>query len=163
MRREAKANAIAFDDLKEQIALVMKAIRRRPASREKILKMFFANIVAAVKETLRKQGRVAPFYVTVAEVPDLGEPPLGEDVIAQAKASKAEAIVTIEGFHSNKDISDVIYHVSMSTPLFGVLGWVLKVKIRDGRLEFLRERPYFFDTQEKVKTLGEIVVELERA
>jgi hypothetical protein len=86
---------------------------------------------------------------------------LTEELIAEAKESKAEAIITIEGFHSIHDIGDLIYHVSMSAPSFGVKGWVLKVRIEDGALEFVRERPYFFDAKEKVKTLGEILAEME--
>jgi len=161
VKREAEAKSSVLDDLEEQIALVMEAIRRRPALKAGILKRFLSNIFVAMKETLRKQGRVASLYMIVAEAADFGVPPLTEDVIAQAKASEAQAIITIEGFHSNHDISDVIYHVSMSTPLLGVLGWVLKIKIGDGALEFVREWPYFFDAKEKVKTLGEILAEME--
>ena len=161
MKRETAAGAIVLDDLEDQIALVMEAIRRRPALKAGILKRFLSNIFVAMKETLRKQGRVAPLYMIVAEAADFGLPPLTEEVIAQAKEKKAEAIVTLEGFHSNHDISDVIYHVSMSTPSLGVLGWVLKIKIGDGTLEFVREWPYYFDTKEKVKTLGEILAEME--
>jgi hypothetical protein len=163
VKRKAEENAIALDDLEGQIALVMDAIKRRPSMKGKILSRFLSNIFVAVKETLRRQGRLASFYMIVAEVADFGVPPLTEDAIALAKESKAEAIVVIEGFHSNNDISDVIYHVSMSAPSFGVLGWVLKVKIGDGTLEFVREWPYFFDTKEKVKTLGEILTEMEDA
>ena len=152
-----------MDDLEEQITLVMEAIKKRPAMKGTILKRFLSNIFVASKETLRKQGRLAPLYMIVADIAHFGVPPLTEDVIAQAKESKAEAIVTLEGFHSNDDISDVIYHISMSAPSFGVLGWVLKVKIGDGALEFIREWPYFFDTKEKVKTLGEILTEMEGA
>jgi len=161
VKREAEAKSSVLDDLEEQIALVMEAIRRRPALKTGILKRFLSNIFVAMKETLRQQGRVASLYMIVAEAADFGVPPLTEDVIAQAKASEAQAIVTIEGFHSNHDISDVIYHVSMSTPSLGVLGWVLKIKIGDGTLEFVREWPYYFDTKEKVKTLGEILAEME--
>lgn len=163
MKREPEAKAIALDDLEGQIALVMEAIKRRPAMKGRILKGFFSNIFVAAKETLRRQGRLAPLYMIVAEVADFGVPPVTEDAIAQAKERKAEAIVTMEGFHSNHDISDVIYHISMSTPSLGVLGWVLKIRIGDGTLEFVREWPYFFDTKEKVKTLGEILAEMEGA
>ena len=163
MNREAEAKAIAWDDLEEQIALVMEAIQKRPAMKGRILKRFLSNLFVAAKETLRNQGRLASLYLIVGEVADFGVPPVTEEVIAEAKESKAEAIVTIEGFHSNYDIGDVIYHVSMSAPSFGVLGWVLKVKIGDGTLEFVKEWPYFFDTKEKVKTLGEILTEMEGA
>jgi hypothetical protein len=161
VKRETAPRVIVLGDLEEQVALVMEAIKRRPALKARILKRFLSNIFVAVKETLKKQGRVTPFYMIVAEAADFGIPPLTEDVIAQAKESQAQAIVTIEGFHSNHDISDVIYHVSMSSPSLGVLGWVLKIKIGDGTLEFVREWPYFFDTKEKVKTLGEILAEME--
>ena len=161
MKRKAEAKSSVLVDLEEQIALVMEAIRRRPALKAGILKRFLSNIFVAMKETLKQQGRVASLYMIVAEAADFGIPPLTEDVIAQAKASEAQAIITIEGFHSNRDISDVIYHVSMSTPSLGVLGWVLKIKIGDGTLEFVREWPYYFDTKEKVKTLGGILAEME--
>ncbi|MBP1740173.1 MAG: hypothetical protein H6Q48_2466, partial [Deltaproteobacteria bacterium] len=105
MKRETAAGVTVLDDLEDQIALVMEAIRRRPALKAGILKRFLSNIFVAMKETLRKQGRVAPLYMIVAEAADFGIPPLTEDVIAQAKASEAQAIVTIEGFHSNHDIS----------------------------------------------------------
>ena len=82
-------------------------------------------------------------------------------MLAKAKELRAEVIVTIEGFHSDKDISDIIYHVSISAPGFGVMGWVLKVKIADRKVEFVRELPYLFDSKEKVKTLGQIVGEME--
>jgi hypothetical protein len=163
VKSDAEAKAMALDDLEGQIALVMEAIRSRPAMKGKILKKFLSNIFIAAKETLRRQGRLAPLYMIVAEFADFGVPPVTEDAIAQAKESKAEAIVTIEGFHSNHDISDVIYHVSMSAPSLGVLGWVLKIKIGDGMLKFVREWPYFFDTKEKVKTLGEILAEMDGA
>jgi hypothetical protein len=163
VKREAEAKAAALDDLEEQIALVMEAIKRRPGMKGRILKRFLSNIFVAAKETLRRQGRVAPIYMIIAEAADFGLPPVTEEVIAQAKERKAEAIVTLEGFHSNHDIGDVIYHVSMSTPSLGVLGWVLKIRIWDGTLEFVREWPYFFDTKEKVKTLGEILAEMEGA
>ena len=163
MGREQTTEDIALDELEEQIALVMKAIRRQPALKPRILTRFFSNLFVAVKETLRGQGRIAPLFMVVAESAVFGVPPLTEDVIAQAKESGAEAIVIIEGFHSNHDIGDVIYHVSMSAPSFGVMGWVLKIRIGDGKVEFTREWPYFFDTKEKVKTLGEILAEMERA
>lgn len=161
MKREATGKGISLSELEDQIALVMESIQRRPADGGRILKAFFSNIFVAAKETLKKQGRLAPLYMIVAEVADFGVPPLTEEVIARAKESKAQAIITIEGFHSDHDISDVIYHVSMSTPHLGVMGWVLKVRIGNGILEFVREWPYFFETKEKLKTLGEILVEME--
>ncbi len=121
MKRET-AKAITLDEMEQQIAIVMEAVKRRPAMRNRILKRFLSNIVVAAKETLKKRGRVAPFYMIVAEAADFGVPPLTEDVIAKAKESKAQAIVTIEGFHSDQDISDVIYHITMSAPSIGVLG-----------------------------------------
>ncbi len=162
MADEAAGYEIRFDELERQVALVVEAIQKKPAVKYQILTKFLSAIFMAVKETLRKQGRVTPLYIIVAEVPDFGVPPLTENVIAQAKNQGAEAIITIEGFHSNKDISDVIYHISMSAPRFGVKGWVLKVKIEDRKLEFVREWPYFFAAKEKVKTLGEILMEMEK-
>ena len=162
MGREQATEDITLDELEEQIALVMKAIKRQPALKPRILTRFFSNLFVAAKETLRGQGRIAPLFMVVAESPVFGVPPLREDVIAQAKRSGAEAIVVIEGFHSNHDIGDVIYHVSMSAPSIGVMGWVLKLRIGEGKVEFTREWPYFFHAKEKVKTLGEILAEMER-
>ena len=50
----------------------------------------------------------------------------------------------------------------MSGPSLGVVGWVLKVRVGDGEATFEREMPYFFDTREKVKTLGELISEMEK-
>jgi hypothetical protein len=161
VKREEGAKESTLGELEEQIALVMEAIKKRPAMKNRTLGTFLSNIFVAVKETLRKKGWAAPVYMVVADAVDFGVPPLTQELIALAKENKAEAIVTIEGFHSTHDIGDMIYHVSMSAPSFGVKGWVLKVRIEDGALEFVREWPYFFDTKEKVKTLGEILAEME--
>ena len=105
---------------------------------------------------------MSPFYIILAEPPTFGVPPITDDIIAQAKTSNAEAVVLIEGFQSERDISDIVYHVSMSAPCMGVVGWVLKVKLGDGIVEFVREMPYFFDAKERVKSLGELLSEMER-
>jgi hypothetical protein len=152
---------IPLDELEKQVSMVINAIKKRPAMRKQVLTRFISNIFTAVKETLRGQGRVAPLYMIVAEHAEFGVPPVTDEVIKMAKEHKAEAVITIEGFHSDKDISDVVYHVSMSAPAMGVVGWVLKAKIRDRSLEFVRELPYIFDSVEKVKTLGQILEEME--
>jgi hypothetical protein len=152
---------IPLEELERQVATVIHSIKKRPAMKKKILTGFVFNIFAAVKETLRRQGHVASLYLILAEPAEFGVPPLNEEVIRTAKERKAEAVITIEGFHSHKDISDVVYHVSMSAPAIGVMGWVLKAKIRDRSLEFVREVPYFFDSAEKVKTLGRILEEMD--
>jgi hypothetical protein len=152
---------IPLDELEKQVSMVINAIKKRPLMRKQVLTSFISNIFAAVKETLRGQGRVAPLYMIVAEYAEFGLPPVTDEVIKMAKERKAEAVITIEGFHSDKDISDVVYHVSMSVPAIGVMGWVLKAKIRDRSLEFVRELPYFYDSIEKVKTLGQILEEME--
>jgi hypothetical protein len=141
--------------------MVINAINKQPLMRKQVLTSFISNIFAAVKETLRGQGRVASLYMIVAEHAEFGVPPVTEEVIKVAKERKAEAVITVEGFHSDEDISDVVYHVSMSAPAIGVVGWVLKAKIRDRSLEFVREMPYVFDSVEKVKTLGQILEEME--
>jgi hypothetical protein len=141
--------------------MVINAINKQPLMRKQVLTSFISNIFAAVKETLRGQGRVASLYMIVAEHAEFGVPPVTEEVIKVAKERKAEAVITVEGFHSDEDISDVVYHVSMSAPAIGVVGWVLKAKIRDRSLEFVREMPYAFDSVEKVKTLGQILEEME--
>jgi hypothetical protein len=141
--------------------MVINAIKKQPLMRKQVLTSFISNIFAAVKETLRGQGRVASLYMIVAEHAEFGVPPVTEEVIKVAKERKAEAVITVEGFHSDEDISDVVYHVSMSAPAIGVVGWVFKAKIRDRSLEFVREMPYVFDSVEKVKTLGQILEEME--
>jgi hypothetical protein len=152
---------IPLDELEKQVSMVINAIKKRPRMRKQILTSFISNIFAAVKETLRGQGRVASLYMIVAEHTEFGIPPVTDGVIKMARERKAEAVITIEGFHSDKDISDVVYHVSMSAPAIGVMGWVLKAKIQDQSLEFVRELPYVFDRIEKVKTLGQILEEME--
>jgi hypothetical protein len=152
---------IPLDELEKQVSMVINAIKKRPLMRRQVLTSFISNIFVAVKETLRGQGRVASLYMIVAEHAEFGVPPVTEEVIKMAKERKAEAVITIEGFHSDKDISDVVYHVSMSAPAIGVVGWVLKAKIRDRSLEFVRELPYLFNSVEKVKTLGQILEEME--
>jgi hypothetical protein len=37
------------------------------------------------------------------------------------------------------------------------------VKIHDGDVDIVREMPYIFDLQDRVKTIGELVEELEGA
>ena len=149
-------------DLKTEVAQVMEAIRRYPSRRSQILIGFLSTFFDAVKETLKKQGRIMPIYIIVADEVSFGIPPVSEEVTRSAKDRDAEAVVTLEGFQSESDISDVICHVSMSSPSIGVMGWVLKVKLHDGSVSFLREMPYLFDTKEKVKSLGELIAQMER-
>ena len=149
-------------DLKTEVAQVMEAIRRYPSRRSQVLIGFLSAFFDAVKETLKKQGRIMPIYIIVADEVSFGIPPVTEEVTTSAKDCDAEAVVTLEGFQSESDISDVICHVSMSSPSIGVMGWVLKVKLHDGSVSFLREMPYLFDTKEKVKSLGELIARMER-
>ena len=51
----------------------------------------------------------------------------------------------------------------MSAPCLGVLGWLFKVKLHDGEADIVREMPYLFNSQSNVKTLKELVEELEEA
>lgn len=139
----------------------MKAIQADPSRKGQILTVYISNFVSAVKETIGRHGHVLPLYIIVADTVELGIPPVTEEVILKAKELKAEAVVCVEGFQSDKDIGDVIYHVSMSAPCVGVMGWVLKVKLGDGRVEFTREMPYHFDSPDRVKTLGELISEIE--
>jgi hypothetical protein len=92
---------------------------------------------------------------------DIGEPPVSEEVIVRAREGGAEAVVSVEGFQSKEDIRDLIYHVSMSAPQLGVTGWVLKVKLDERQVTFLSEMPYLFHSEENVRTLGELIVEME--
>jgi hypothetical protein len=151
-----------FGELEKQVAQVIEAIKRNPARRNQVLTGFLSAFFDAVKETLKKQGRIMPIYIIVADSIDFGIPPVTEEVTRSAKDRHAEAVVTLEGFQSDSDISDMIYHISMSAPSIGVMGWVLKVKLSDGYVSFLREMPYLFDSKEKVKSLGELIKQMER-
>ena len=151
-----------FRDLEKQIIFIMGALRKSPDNKRQILVGYASNFFDAVKETIKKQGIMSPFFIIMGDQPVFGVPPITDDVLAQAKASNAEAVVLIEGFQSERDISDIVYHVSMSATCMGVVGWVLKVKLGDGMVEFVREMPYFFDTKERVKSLGELISEMER-
>ncbi|MGD2124683.1 MAG: hypothetical protein PVG99_01295 [Desulfobacteraceae bacterium] len=147
--------------LEKQVALVMEAIKREPGKRKQILTGFLSNFFDAVKETLKKQGRITPIYIIMADTAGFGVPPVTAEVTGRAKELNAEAVVSLEGFQCDMDISDVVYHVSMSAPSIGVMGWVLKVKLSDEAVMFIREMPYLFDSSEKVKSLGELVAEME--
>ena len=162
MKIETNEEEVPVRVFERQIASVMEAIKRRPERRGRILTGFISNFFDAVKETLKKQGRITPVYIILADTVDIGVPPVTQEVLRRAKEMEAEGVVSIEGFESENDITDIICHVSLSAPGLGVLGWVLKVKQRDGEVLFKREMPYLFDTQEKVKTLGELVAEMER-
>lgn len=151
-----------FSDLEKQIILVMEGIRKKPANRRQILMGYASNFLDAVKETIKKQGTMSPLFFFISEQPIFGVPPITEDVIAQAKVSNAEGVISVEGFQSDRDMSDIVYHVSMSAPCMGVAGWILKVKLGDGTVEFVREMPYFFDAKERVKSLGELLAEMDR-
>ena len=139
----------------------MEAIRRDPARTKQILVVFISNFFNAVKETLRLQGHVPAFYIMLTDPVTYGIPPVTEEVLQRARNMEAVAVVSVEGFQSEQDIGDVIYHVSLSAPVLGVVGWVLKVKLEDRKVTFIREMPYLYDTREKTKTLGELIDEME--
>jgi hypothetical protein len=140
----------------------MEAIRARPEKRRQILSVYVFHFVWAVKETLRRQGRIMPLYMILGDPADFGVPPVTEEVAAQAKERNAEAVVWVEGFQSERDISDVIYHVGISSPCLGVMGWVLKVKLEERKVVFTREMPYCFDSPDKLKSLGQILSEMDQ-
>jgi hypothetical protein len=152
----------SFDQLAQQVAFVMEALGKDPSKEEQILMAYISHFYEAVKEAIRKHGSVMPYYFTVADSPDFGLV-VTDEVIRKAHDAGAKAIVSVEGFQSDDDISDVIYHVSLSAPCSGVLGWVLRVKHVSGGVNVVRELPYLFDSPEKVKTLGELVSEMESA
>lgn len=162
MARSAEQNELLAVQLRKQVARVMEAIRSRPERRRQILSIYVFHFFDAVKETLRRQGRIMPLYMIIADPADFGVPPVTAEVAGQAKAMNAEAVVWVEGFQSEKDISDVIYHVGISAPCLGVMGWVLKVKLGEGRVFFTRERPYCFDSPDKLKSLGAILSEMDQ-
>ncbi len=150
----------SFVELTKQVALVIEAIRKDPSKQKQILMRYISHFYEAVKETVKKQGSIIPYYIILADTPDFGAF-VTDDVISKAKEIRAEAVVYVEGFQSDDDIGDVIYHVSMSAPCMGVLGWVFKVKHADGRVDIIREMPYLFDSEDKVRTLRELVMEME--
>lgn len=151
-----------FRELEKQILFVMEAIRNNPGNKKQILVGYASNFFDAAKETIKKQGAMSPLYILMSDHPVFGVPPITDEVVAEAQASSAEAVISLEGFQLERDISDIVYHVSMSAPCLGVIGWVVKVKLADGMVEFVREMPYFFDTRERVKSLGELLEEMER-
>lgn len=151
-----------MSELSSRAASIMETIQQRPLKKRQILSFFLTNLFDAVKETLKKKGQVMPLYVILGEEIDFGMPPVTDQVIERAKELSAEAVVTVEGFQSQRDIGDVIYHVSMSAPSIGVMGWVLKVKLEDGMVAFVREMPYLFDSKEKVRDLAQLVDDMEK-
>jgi hypothetical protein len=160
-KQKREREELPLGRLAEQVGRVLAAVRAEPTRRRQILTAFVVRFLGAVKETIRAQGRIVSLYMLLSDPVDFGTPPVTAEVSLRAKQVKAEAIVWVEGFQSEKDIGDVIYHVALSAPGMGVLGWVLKVKLADGRVEFTREMPYHFDTPEKVRSLGELVEEME--
>lgn len=148
--------------LQEQVAHVLAAIHAQPAKKRRILSAYINSFFEAVKETIRTQGRIMSFYMIMADPVDFGVPPVTEEVTSEAKRMNAEAVLWVEGFQSERDITDLIYHVALSSPSLGVIGWVLKVKLWDGKVEFTREMPYHFDSPETTKTLGELLAEIEK-
>ncbi|MBN1104185.1 MAG: hypothetical protein JXL84_12280 [Deltaproteobacteria bacterium] len=163
MRSRGRQSERLTGQLEEQVGRVLSAIRAEPSKKKRILSVYVSHFFGAVKETLRQQGRIMPLYVILADPVDFGVPPVTEQVARQAKEMNAEAIVWVEGFQSDRDISDVIYHVGISAPSLGVMGWIVKMKLGDRSVEFLREVPYHFDSPEKVRTLGELISQIEEA
>jgi len=147
----------------KQIVSVKEAMTREPHRKNQILTVYISNFHEAIKQAVRKHGSVIPLYFFLADTPNFGTPPVTDEVICRAKELNADAIVFVEGFQAHNDISDVIYHVSMSAPCLGVLGWVFKVKLHDGEVDIVREMTYIFDSPDKVKTIGELVEEMEGA
>jgi len=144
----------------KQILSVKKAIKNDPLKRNQILTLFISNFYEAIKEAVIRHGTVIPHYFFISESPNFGTPPVTDEIINQAKKMESDAIVCVEGFHLDTDISDIVYHVNMSAPSIGVLGWVFRVKIHDRKVEIVREMPYLFDSPDKVKSLGQLVTEM---
>ena len=157
--KEAESPLKVFSD---RAASIVAAIKKQPLKKRRILSSFFAGLFGAVKETITRLGQVMPMYIIRGEEIEFGGPPVTDGVILRAKDLGAEAVVTVEGFQSERDIGDLIYHLNMSAPSIGVMGWVLKVRLGDGSVAFIREMPYLFDSKEKVRTLGELVEEMEK-
>jgi hypothetical protein len=151
----------SFAELRKQVDLIMGTIKKDPSKKEQILMGYLSHFYEAIKETVRKRGSVISHYVILADKPDFGGPSVTDEVIAKAKQLGAEAVLSVEGFQADDDITDLIYHVSMSAPCIGVLGWVFKVELGDGKVDIIREMPYLFNSDATIKTLGELVEELE--
>jgi hypothetical protein len=147
--------------LEKQIATVMEAIKKNPSKKKQILIGYISHFYEGVKETIRKFGSVMPHYMILADTPKFGGPAVVQEVIEEAKALKAEAILSVEGFEAENDMTDVVYHVAMTTPSMGAMGWVFKVRLGDKKADILAEKPYLFESENDAKTLGEMVEELE--
>jgi hypothetical protein len=160
-RFDNKEAASSFAELEKQVGLVIGAMKKDPSKKKQILMGYISHFYETVKETVRKQGSVLSHYVILADEPTFGGPSVTDEVIGKAKKLEAEAILSVEGYQADDDITDVIYHVSMSAPCMGVLGWVFKVKLGDAKADIVGEMPYLFDSKATVKTLGELVEDLQ--
>ena len=147
--------------LEKQLVTIVEAIKKNPSKKKQILIGYISHFYETVRETVKRYGSVLPHYVILADTPKVGGPAVTEEVIAEAKALNAEAILSVEGYESEDDMTDVIYHVSMSTPSMGAMGWVFKVRLGDGKAEVLAEKSYLFESEKEAKSLGELVKELE--
>lgn len=161
-KRFDQDNRRALEALKEEVLRVVAAIKKDPSRKKRILIGYITHYYEGVKAAVQKHGAIMPHYVIVADEPKFAGPAaVTEEVLARAKALNAEAIVSVEGFESREDLTDVVYHVTMSAPCLGVLGWVFKVKLSDGEAQILAEKPYLFESDKEAKTLGELMQELE--
>lgn len=151
----------SFAELEKQVGLVMETIKKDPSKKRQILMGYISHFYEAVKETVRKQGSVLSHYVILADKPMFGGSSVTDEVIAKAEKLGAEAVLSVEGYQADNDITDVICHVSMSAPCMGVLGWLFKVKLGDAKADIVSEMPYLFDSETTVKTLGQLIRELE--
>lgn len=147
--------------LEKQVLTVVEAIKKNPSKKKQILVGYISHFYEGVRETVKAHGSILPHYVILADTPKVGGPAVTDDVIGEAKALNAEAILSVEGYESDEDMTDVIYHVSMSTPSMGAMGWVFKVRLGDGKADILAEKPYLFESEKEAKTLGKLVQELE--
>jgi hypothetical protein len=161
IKKDDPGQSQALAELEKQVLSIMEGIKKNPDKKKQILIGYITHVYEVVKETLQKNGSVVPHYVILADAPEFGGSSVTDEVITKARKLDAEAVVSVEGFESQQDITDVIYHVSMSAPAVGVCGWVLKVKLGNKATRILKEKPYLFDSQEDVKTLGELVAELD--
>ena len=126
--------------LEKQVLSVMEGIKKNPTKKREILIRYVSHVYEAVKGIVMKHGSVVPHYVILAGTPELGGPAVTDEIIEKAKALGAEAVVSVEGYESNEDMTDVIYHVSMSAPCMGVLGLSGKNQNRDLRESTTRSR-----------------------
>ena len=95
------------EQLAAQVKSVVEAIDLDPPNEKEVLIAYISHFYEAIKETVKQQGIVMPYYIILAKTPEFG-PLVTDEVIGRAKALGAKGIASVEGFQSDDDIGDVI-------------------------------------------------------